>query len=104
MKIMQSLYKKYGNKIEFISICADNDFTKMTSFLSKNESYAWTFLHKGNNNHVLDNYQIATFPQYILIDKNLKILQAPAGRPGGTAERATEENIERDFYNLVNNH
>lgn len=104
MKIMQSLYKKYGNKIEFISICADNDFAKMTSFINKNESYAWTFLHKGNNNHVLDNYQIATFPQYILIDKNLKILQAPAGRPGGTAERATEENIERDFYNLINNH
>ncbi|PJA06602.1 MAG: hypothetical protein COX70_09160 [Flavobacteriales bacterium CG_4_10_14_0_2_um_filter_32_8] len=104
MKIMQSLYKKYGNKIQFISICADNDFNKMTSFINKNESYSWIFLHKGNNNHVLDDYYIATFPQYILIDKNLKIIQAPAGRPGGTAERATEKNIEKDFYDLVNNH
>ena len=104
MKIMQNLYKKYGNKIQFISICADNDYQKMTSFLAKNESYSWTFLHKGNNNHVLDDYYVATFPQYILIDNNLKILQAPAGRPGGTAERATEQNIEKDFYDLINLH
>ncbi len=104
MKIMQSLYKNYGNKIHFISICADNDFSKMTNFLSKNKEYKWTFLHKGNNNHILDDYKIATFPQYVLIDKNLKILKAPAGRPGGTAERATEDNIEKDFYELINKH
>jgi thiol-disulfide isomerase/thioredoxin len=101
MKIMQGLHKKYGNKIEFISICADNDFAKMSSFLIKNENYTWTFLHKGNNNHVLDDYKVATFPQYVLIDKDLKVLKAPAGRPGGTAERATEDNIEKEFYELT---
>jgi thiol-disulfide isomerase/thioredoxin len=104
MKIMQKLYKEYKNKIEFISICADNDFNKMTSFISKNEDYKWTFLHLGNNNHVLEKYKVSTFPQYILINKDLKILKAPAGRPGGTAERASEDNIEKDFYNLTNNH
>jgi thiol-disulfide isomerase/thioredoxin len=102
MKIMQGLHKKYGKKIHFISICADNDYNKMTSFLSKNKSYSWTFLHVGKNNHVLDNFKVSTFPKYILIDKDLKILKAPAGRPGGTAERATESNIEKDFYNLIN--
>ncbi|PCJ25148.1 MAG: hypothetical protein COA97_08350 [Flavobacteriales bacterium] len=100
MKIMQVLHKKYKNKIHFISICADNDFDKMTTFLSKND-YKWTFLHIGKNKKVLSNYKVVTFPTYILVDDNLKIVKAPAGRPGGTAERATEDNIEKDFYELT---
>lgn len=104
MKIMKVLHKKYKNKIHFISICADNDLSKMKNFLSKNEGYNWTFLHVGNDKNILSNYSIVTFPTYILIDKNLKVVKFPAGRPGGTAERATEDNIEKDIYELINNH
>jgi len=98
---MKVLHKKYKNKIHFISICADNDFNKMTDFLSKNVGYSWTFLHVGNEKNILSNYSVATFPTYILIDRNLKVIKFPAGRPGGTAERATEDNIEKDFYELT---
>jgi len=49
MKIMQVLHKKYKGKIQFISICADNDFGKMKSFLKSNPTYDWTFLHIGND-------------------------------------------------------
>ena len=101
MKIMEVLHKKYSNKIHFISICADNDFEKMTNFLTKNATYHWTFLHLGNDQKTLANYKVMTYPTYILVDKNQVIVKAPAGRPGGTAERATEDNIERDFYDLT---
>ena len=102
MKIMQLLYKKYKGKIEFISICADNDFIKMTTFLSKNEAYTWSFLHVGKDKTILSNYSVVTFPTYVLIDENLKVVRFPAGRPGGTAERATEANIDKDIYELIN--
>lgn len=102
MKIMQVLYKKYKGKIDFISICADNDFNKMTTFLSKNEGYNWTFLHVGKDKKILSNYSVATFPTYVLINDNLKVVKFPAGRPGGTAERATEDNIDKDIYELIN--
>ena len=102
MKIMQLLYKKYKGKIEFISICTDNDYSKMTNFLTKNESYNWCFLHIGKKKKILSHYDVATYPTYILIDDNLKIVQFPAGRPGGTAERATEANIDKDIYKLIN--
>ena len=102
MKIMEVLHKKYKNKIHFISICADNDFEKMTTFLTKNPSYNWNFLHLGNNKKILADYKVVTFPTYVLVDKNQTIIKAPAGRPGGTAERATEDNIEKDFYELTN--
>ena len=102
MKIMQVLHKKYKNKIHFISICADNDFSKMSLFLADNSDYKWTFLHGGNDKDVLSKYRVSTFPIYVLIDEDLKIIKYPAGRPGGTAERATEDNIEKDFYELIN--
>lgn len=102
MKIMQVLYKKYKGKIEFISICADNDFNKMIQFLSKNEGYNWPFLHIGKDKETLSNYGVATYPTYILIDENLKVVRYPAGRPGGTAERATEDNIDKHIYELIN--
>ena len=101
MKIMQVLHKKYKNKVHFISICADNDVNKLTQFLNKNEDYSWDFLHIGKDKKLLDKYKIITFPTYILLDKNLKVAKYPAGRPGGTAERATEDNIEKDLYDLI---
>ena len=103
MKIMQVLHKKYKNKINFISICADNEFSKMTTFLAKNDGFNWTFLHIGNDKTILSNYEVVTFPTYILINGNLKVVKHPAGRPGGTAERATEDNIDKDIYELINN-
>jgi len=102
MKIMNQLYKKYKGKIAFVSICMDNDFEKMTSFLEKNPDYNWEFLHIGKNKEIKEQYNVRTLPTYILIDNKQKILRAPAGRPGGTAERATAHNIDKEFYNLIN--
>jgi len=53
MKIMQSLYKKYQSKIEFISICTDNEYSKMVNFLKENPNYKWTFLHTGNDKNII---------------------------------------------------
>ena len=101
MKIMQTLQKKYKGKIQFVSICVDNEDKKMTAFLKENPNYNWLFLHNGNDKHLTDKYKVRTFPTYFLIDKNGLIVKAPAGRPGGSAERETEDNIEKDFYNLI---
>lgn len=101
MKIMQTLQKKYKGKITFISICADNDQQKMAQFLKDNPTYKWTFLHIGNDKHLIEKYKVRTFPTYFLINKEGKLVRAPAGRPGGTAERASEINIEKEFYDLT---
>ena len=101
MKILESIYKKYKNKVHFISICADNDIKKLENYLKKNPEQKWTFLHYGKDKKILDKYNIVTYPTYVLLDKNLIVYKFPAGRPGGTAERATEDNIERDFYDLT---
>lgn len=102
MKIMNLLYKKYKGKIAFVSICVDNDFDKMTSFLEKNPDYQWDFLHIGNHKKLQEEYNVRTLPTYILIDDQQKILKAPASRPGGNTERTTEGNIDKELYDIIN--
>lgn len=99
MKIMAMLHKKYGEKVKFISICADNDISQLKQVLNKNSNYSWTFLHVGNSK-IIEKYQVKTFPTYVLLDKELKVVQFPAARPGGKAERNTEFDLEKYFYNL----
>lgn len=102
MKVMEALYKKYRSAIEFLSICTDNNIEKMNSFIKRNPNYTWKFLHIGKNQKLLDDYDVATVPTYIFLDDKLNIIKSPAPRPGGSAERSTEENIEVDFNNVVN--
>ncbi|MCL4856620.1 MAG: TlpA family protein disulfide reductase [Flavobacteriales bacterium] len=101
MKVMETLYKKYGNDIEFLSICTDNNIDKMNNFLKRNPTYTWKFLHIGKNQKLLDDFSVATVPTYIFIDDKLNIISAPAPRPGGSAERSTEENIEKYFFEIT---
>lgn len=102
MKILENLYKKYNEHIDFISICTDYDMEKMKSFLKKNPNYKWKFLHIGKNQKLLDSYGIATIPVYVLLDEKLNVISNPAPSPGGSAERSTEENIEKYFYEIAN--
>lgn len=102
MKLMEALYKKYGNTIEFLSICTDNNIEKMNNFIKKNPTYTWKFLHVGKGRKLLNDYNVATLPYYVFVDDKLNIISSPAARPGGTAERATEENIEKEFFDITN--
>jgi len=100
MKIMEVLHKKYNSKIEFVSICTDNDKSKMTTFLKENPTMKWTFLHIGESRILLQEYEVRTFPTYILIGKEGEIIKFPAPRPSSGTDRPNEENLERLFYEL----
>ncbi|PKP45026.1 MAG: hypothetical protein CVT95_09765, partial [Bacteroidetes bacterium HGW-Bacteroidetes-12] len=60
MKIMEVLHKKYNSKIEFVSICTDNDKSKMITFLKENPTMNWTFLHIGESRVLLQEYEVRT--------------------------------------------
>lgn len=99
MKIMETLHKQYKNKVAFISICTDNDKSKIKSLLKENPNYSWTFVHL-TERELMQAYEVRTLPTYILVGKKGEILRFPAPRPGGNIERPTEENIERVFFEL----
>lgn len=99
MKIMETLHKQYKDKVAFISICTDNDKSKIKSLLKENPNYSWTFVHL-TERELMQAYEVRTLPTYVLIGKEGEILRFPAPRPGGNIERPTEENIERMFFDL----
>lgn len=91
MKIMPELYKKYGDRIQFISISIDKDEEVVKQFLLKHPKYNWTFLHYGNDK-IKEDYNIKAIPTYFLINPQGYFMQVPADAPSG--------NIEETFYSI----
>lgn len=89
-ELMDSLYKKYGQKIQFITISFDKDLETIQTF-AKEKNYNWTFLYNGTHYDLMKAYEIKTFPVFALISSKGNILQYPAYKPSETIEEAFEK-------------
>jgi thiol-disulfide isomerase/thioredoxin len=90
MIIMNELYEKYNQNIEFVSISIDKSITRAERFLKKKE-YPWVFGHT-NLSNIKEMYDVRIIPMYYLIGPEGELLQSPALRPTG--------GIERQFYKI----
>lgn len=77
---VNELRKKYGDKVNFVFISADKQPLNLHYFLEKNK-YEWYFLYSENNTDVMENYGVKTFPVFMLIDPQGKIVNYPALKP-----------------------
>lgn len=90
MRVMQSLVKKYGKKINFVSINIDDDASIFKKIQEKNQ-YQWPFLHIGDQHELKEKYKVRTIPSYFLIDENGNFMQTFAPNP---------VEIDRTLYEL----
>jgi thiol-disulfide isomerase/thioredoxin len=93
MELEVPLYEKYKDQVEFISICTDRYWIKMNYFVMIKPEYAWTFLHFSDNTDLLVDYEVRTYPLYVVIDKDGNIVQTPAPSPSEGLERLIEDLI-----------
>ncbi|MBN2174868.1 MAG: TlpA family protein disulfide reductase [Bacteroidales bacterium] len=93
-RLMDSLNLTYGNKIRFVTVSLDNE-QKAIEDLKEAKKYNWKFLYNGLDYKLISDFDIKTFPQFILLDENGAILQYPAYRPS--------EGIENYFIQLLKN-
>jgi thiol-disulfide isomerase/thioredoxin len=91
---IEVLKKKYGANINFVSISIDKLALNMNYYLDKHK-YDWIFLHYGMNIELLENYNVFSYPFFILLDGNGNIVSYPALKPS--------ENIESEFKTIFNN-
>jgi len=91
MDIVKTLYDKYKEQITFIGISADQDFLMMKYFLEKKKDYTWTFLHIGDQIKLLEDYDVRSFPLFILIDEEGSIYKYPAEFPSNGLEASLEK-------------
>ena len=81
MELQVPLYEKYKEQVEFISICADRYWIKMNYFALTKPEYAWTLLHYSDDTDLLVDFEVRTYPLYVVIDREGNIFQAPAPHP-----------------------
>lgn len=91
MELLKPLYDKYHDRMVFVSISADKEFMKMLFFLNLKKDFTWTFLHLGNEIGLLRDYDVRSFPLFVLIDSQGRIVQYPADLPDSGLESSLEK-------------
>ncbi|MEI6455239.1 MAG: TlpA disulfide reductase family protein [bacterium] len=94
LDIMKTLYEKYKDRFYFVSISADRDFIRMRYFLEQKKDYSWIFLHLGDQFHLLKDYDVRSFPLFVLIDMEGVIYKYPADFPESGLEASMEKMFE----------
>ncbi len=95
MDLIKPLYDKYRENVHFVSISADHYFGKMLIFINLKRDYTWAFLHIGDQSDVLKDYDVRSYPLFVLIDKDGKINKYPAGQPSGDLESEIQKILEQ---------
>lgn len=72
-KIAKLLPQLKQQQTEFISISNDNSYKTWKNYLVKHE-FKWQHYKKSEANSIIDQLGIATYPTYILLDRDGKIL------------------------------
>ncbi|MFH1936658.1 MAG: TlpA family protein disulfide reductase [Bacteroidota bacterium] len=93
MELQVPLWEKYKDQVEFISICADRYWIKMNYFAMIKPEYAWTLLHFSDDTDLLVDYEVRTYPLYVVIDREGNIVQTPAPHPSEGLEQVIKELI-----------
>jgi cytochrome oxidase Cu insertion factor (SCO1/SenC/PrrC family) len=94
LDLLKPLYEKYKDRLNVVSISADRDFTKMYLFMKLKPNWNWTFLHVGSEVHLLKDYEVKSFPVYVLIDPQGNIAQYPVEAPGSGLDKTLQKFIQ----------
>ena len=97
MDVFTKLQEEYGSMIEFVSINIDANYRKFESYCATHPNYDWNMLYYGGQSNLLDEFNIYSIPHYVLLDKEGKILQAPASKPIPNGQNLS---IEKLFFDL----
>ncbi len=91
LDIMKTLYDKFRDRFYFVSVSADRDFIKMKYFLDQKKDYSWIFLHLGDQFSLLKDYDVRSFPLFVLIDREGVIYKYPAEFPDNGLEASMDK-------------
>jgi peroxiredoxin len=93
LDLIKPLYDKYQENVHFVSVSADKYFSKMLYFINLKKDYVWNFVNIGDQSEVLKDYDVRTYPLFVLIDRDGKINKYPANLPS--------EGLEADLQKIL---
>ena len=89
---LRSLHHQWQDTVQILTIAPHDKMTLFKQQFAENKQN-WPLLDLGDNILLLEAYNIRTFPEYILINRNNRIGEAPAPSP----ERYLEERVRRMY-------
>jgi thiol-disulfide isomerase/thioredoxin len=85
LDVMKKLYEKYAPMVEFVGICCDRE--PMKAFYFKQErKYSWQIVHFNQDYDLLQNFNVLSYPTFVVMDAKGKFVACPAGFPSETLE------------------
>jgi peroxiredoxin len=92
--LLNDLYKQYENQIHFVTISLDKNPEVVKRFISEKEYY-WDFLYNGSAYDLILDYDVKTFPSFILIDRKGKIFDYAAFKPSEIIENSFKKVLRK---------
>ena len=80
LMLIESMQKKYGRDISFVSINTDGDHERLKKYLAQHK-YNWLIGYVKNTDELKFDYNIQTTPLYYLLDAENNLYKSPADRP-----------------------
>ncbi|MEI7596503.1 MAG: TlpA disulfide reductase family protein [Bacteroidota bacterium] len=80
LKAIDTIQKKYGDKVEFVNISTDDSLNEIKDAIS-NYKIKQNIYHFGIDKDIIDLYNIKSIPSSVLIDEFGNIIACPALKP-----------------------
>ena len=95
VKLMEDLYDKFSDYIEFVSFCMDKDSSAYLNFVNEHQNISWPVIYVGEEHQIIQDFEVSSTPYYLLLDQEGFIAMSPARGP---SPDGSYETIERTFY------
>ena len=80
LPVIETLYSEYADIVEFVSVSVDRHTTPYYDYLRKND-FSWQIFHFNDNFDMLDDYNVRSYPVFVLISPDGKIMNYPSLYP-----------------------
>lgn len=81
MSKILDLKKKFGDKVNFVSVCLDDSVKTYKAYLKSNPKLDWAILYQDKNSTAKQSYNIKTYSGFFLINLQKQLAQSPALMP-----------------------
>lgn len=84
-EVLADLHHQWQDQVQLITITTKDQFSSHRKRFEEHR-YDWPLLNLGNEILLLEQYEVRTFPEYFIINKDTKIGMAPAPSPDQTLD------------------